>query len=346
MEHEHLLYYLISGVKEWERDFHVIPKKVQKGQQLLAFACALNDKEPPTDLSILVRMLMQPIEKWEIVGLTAYFPSNASIINRQYEISDEAEDFLSYYQHPEEKESSIVENILNICREQQLDEDYVKIRTFLSNPNHAVMDAKKLQRFKRRIPNDELANLFIACYEEVAYISNYKKCPNCGWTLKQREGAWHCNKDQTCRQLANFTNLKRFEENEGKMYRMKPGVQKYTLLPGMAEEEIAKRLREKGYTISIYPNIDEEDIAIVFDDYSVYIDVKDYRNPYTLAQYLIQKKPSKNSWYVIPSYHEEIFPAYKQIVQQCLKEANLPYRIVMEQSLIEELEVLQHDENI
>lgn len=342
MENQQLLYYLIKGIKEWEQDFYQIPKKIQKGQQLLVFSCALNKQYPPTDLSSLIRMLMMPVEEWGVEGLTQEFPPDARIINRQFGLTEEADDFLSYYQHPEEADNSTVEQILQYCRMHQLQDEYVQIRSFLSNPKHSVIGAGILARFKRHLSNIELGNLLMACYEEVSYLSNYRKCPYCGWTLQKRDGAWRCNKDQTCRQLASFTSFTSFDTTNEKNYRMKSGVQKYTLLPGMAEKKIAKKLQKKEYHISMYPNIDEEDIAIELGHHTIYLDVKDYRNPYTLAQYLISKKPSNDCWYVIPSYHEEQFPAYEKIVQQSLEEAHLSYRIVMEHSLISALEAMQH----
>lgn len=341
MDYKLLFYYLSAGAKEWEKNFHKIPRKILKGHQLLIHACAINKIKPPTDISMLVRMLMQPIEKWGIEQMTNVLPGNAQVISANYGVTEEAEDFLSYYKHPEEEQNAVMEKILAYCRAQNLQDEYVNIRMFLSNPAYAVVSAVELAKFRRRISHVELAGFFMMCYEEVSYIANFKKCPNCGWTLTEQNGAWRCNKDHTCRQLSNFTNVKFFSFDQEKVYRMTSGIQKYTLLPGMAEEKIATRLRKKGYSIIIYPEVDQDDIAIEFDYQTIYVDVKDYRNPYTLAHYLIDKNPPSTSWYVIPSYHEEIFPMYKQIVEQYLRESNLTYTIIMENELIKKLEAFQ-----
>lgn len=339
VDNSKMLYFLTRGFKRWEEEKDKIPYDVKIGHGLLVEACAKSGTLPPTDLPSLVRLLMKPSEQWGITGIETVYPLDAPLLDKFTGVSYEADDFVEIYVSPEENDQSIMKEILLYCREKELDSNYRKIRMFLSDPVNAVISGRSLWKLKDEILDETLQSLVNQCYEKVESLKNYKKCPHCSWTLVEKDGNWRCNKDVTCRSLANFTAVDAFDVDANLYYRLTPGIQKYTLLPGMAESKIAKRLKKKSYQLTMYPEVDKADIEVFLAGTSVQLDVKDYQNPCQLAQYLIKNEPQENCWYVIPSYHERIYKGYAKRVQNQLQNAGYTnIKVVMENNLIKELE--------
>lgn len=333
-----MLYFLTSGFKQWEKERNEVPHDLKMGHSLFVKACAQLGTLPPTDLPSLVRLLMKPSEQWGIAQLENFFPPDASLLDQLMGVSHEADDFVEIYISPEENEQSVMKKILLHCRNKGLDSEYRKIRMFLSNPVNAVISGHTIWKFIGGIGDENLHTLVNQCYEKVDSLENYKKCPHCGWTLSKKNGNWRCNKDTTCRGLANFTSVDAFDVDANLFHRLTSGIQKYTLLPGIAESKIAKRLTKNNYQLTMYPGIDKADIEVFLAGTSVQLDVKDYQNPNQLAQYLMKKEPLENCWYVIPSYHERIYKGYAKRVQNQLQNAGFTnIKIVMENNLLKEL---------
>lgn len=217
-----------------------------------------------------------------------------------------------------------MKQILITSRRKKLVSDYRSIRAFLSNPNHSVITYHKLYDFVyRNVKDADLQNLVFSCYEEFVNVTNYRKCPNCGWTLEWRKGNWRCNKEDVCHFVSDVQEFSSFGMTDEKLIRMTPGIQKYVLLPGMSEQNIAKKLSKKGYTVTMYPNIDEYDIQIELKNQVTMIDVKDYRNSWQLANYLNnlhQSKIKSNILYVIPDYRLQMTTHYQRKVINLLRD--------------------------
>ena len=316
-----MLYKLAIGFKKWEEQKGSLPEEVHDGLKLMVSECARNQMYPPTDINQLMKILTLPSKEWGISGLESIFPPEASLLNNEFGVTLEAEDFLEEIESPEEYEQSIMKQILLYCRTNNLEDSYRLIRIFLSNKSHSVIPFYKLYDFYGKISNSDLINLVSSCYEEVVNIEHYRKCPNCGWTLEWKKGNWRCNKENTCQALSDFRSIEHYDETDEKLLRMKSGIQKYILLPGMSELRIADKLSKKGYKVTMYPNIDEYDIKVETIDYVAMLDVKDYYNPYQLALYINNKTTTElndNVWYIIPDYRAKLFPEYQKRVKDYL----------------------------
>lgn len=109
----------------------------------------------------------------------------------------------------------------------------------------------------------------------------------------------------------------------------------------MAELRIAHQLEEKGYRSILYPNVDQYDIQIIAASRIINLDVKDYYNPYQLAQKIkenISINELEKCWIVVPTYQERISPQYVQRLYVLLGEPYNSLKIVLERDLYKEIE--------
>lgn len=335
-----MLYQLIVGLKKWEENLHVLPNELSLGQQMFIQFCAKYGSFPPTDLPSLIGKLQEPVGSWNISGIDKLFPENESLLDVDIGITIAAEDLLNLHSFPDEFEQSVMKQILLYCREHHLEKEYRIIRTFLSKPEHAVITYPSLHRLFGNIMNKELVKLIRKCYEAVN-VYNTRKCPHCGWTLVLKNGAWRCNKENICHLLGEFKELEVFNEDYDYM-RMMSGIQRYILLPGIMEREIANKLTKKGYNITMYPEIDRYDILIEHDNQQVFLDVKDYQNPFQLARSIyeasLDSEWNKDTWYVVPKYRIIEFPVYvKQVVNSLKEFTNKKITVISEQELFKKV---------
>lgn len=333
-----MLYLLAAGFKKWEENREIIPEEIYKGMKLLVKERAKNNLEPVVDLNHLVKLLTLPSKEWGVGGVEQFFPEEASLLDIEIGVTYEAEDLLAEYPTLDEYELSVMKKILIYCRDNHLEEEYRKIRTFFSSPDHAVIPFLKLHVFFGELQDDQLIQFVSLCYEEVTNIAIYRKCPICGWTLERKNGHWRCNKENVCHFLGDFNYLLPFEDTGERILRLKPSIQKYVLLPGMAEQRIAERLEAKGFQVNMYPNIDEYDIQAVSGETVFCLDVKDYKHPSQLASYLNRKPISEigpNLFYVIPDYRERSHRQYtKRVMQKLKNERKEIVKVISEKELL------------
>lgn len=138
-----MLYFLSIGFKRWEKE-KIIPDEVYTGMKLMVHECAKNNKRPPANIQELVKILTLPSKQWRILDLERIFPPDASLLDKDYGVNIEAEDFLENIESTEEYEQSIMKQILITSRRKKVDSDYRLIRAFLSDPNHSVITYHKI----------------------------------------------------------------------------------------------------------------------------------------------------------------------------------------------------------
>lgn len=340
---QEMLFNLITGLNQWQKNYSEIPDELHKGLLMFIGETAISGGEVPSDLYQILRKLHQPSKEWGIHSLENYYPEEASLVEEFIGITADAEEFMNTYISPHEAQQKNMSELLIYCRdeERRSDKDYRQIRTFLSNPQHSVMSSFQLTQFTESFNDRELIKLIHRCYEEVTGgISNYRKCPHCGWTLEIINQEWCCNKENICKSLRDFEKFELFPLGNERIVRMLPGIQRYVLLPGMSELKIASSLRRKGFTIEMYPNIDEYDLEISNGGKSIFIDVKDFKNPRTLANFFNIKsstyleKYRKDVYVVIPQYRNNLYPYYRDRAMALLSEDTLKYiKIIMEKDL-------------
>lgn len=325
-----MLFCLIEGIKLWERDYTKVPDKLYKGHLLFMKHIAMVDSNIPNNLFALIKTLKKPSFEWGIPQLVDIFSPESALIEPFNGITTEAEEFIESYQSLDETDQSVMRKILVFCRELDLDNEYRFIRTFLSNKTNAVIDAFSLGKsLAENLESQELRQLVFECYEVLPEpVSNYRKCPHCGWTLQYRNGNWFCNKENVCHTIESFEQISMFSFNEtDKIYRLTSGIQRYILLPGLQEIRFSNLLDKKGYQVTTYPDIDLYDLRINLAERIIDIDMKDYKSTSILADYFNQlsvsqlEKYHSDSYIVIPSYRIKHSPAYIKIVNSRLEES-------------------------
>ncbi|MCM3081751.1 hypothetical protein [Brevibacillus invocatus] len=338
-----MLFYLITGLQKWREDYSQIPEDLHKGMLMFIHEAAHSGSDFPADLHHLLQILHKPSKEWGIQGLAEFYPAEAALIEEFIGITPDAEDFLNIYISPKEAQQKNMLAILKFCRDDglNLQDEYARVRKFLSQSQNAVLSSFQLAQFAESFRDRELSNLVRHCYIEITpLISNYRKCPHCGWTLEYKQDQWHCNKENICREMSNFEKFEHFNFGDERVYRMLPGIQRYVLLPGISEMKIADNLMRKGYQVELYPNVDEYDLAVSLLGKQVFLDVKDFKDPSMLANFFNQKtlsyleKYSEHVYVVIPSYRNDLYSSYSKRVSMLLKDDAKKYiKIIMENEL-------------
>src|SRR5690625_2655918 len=137
----------------------------------------------------------------------------------------------------------------------------------------------------------------------------------------------------------------KFPESNDQLLRMISGIQRYTLLPGISENNIARRLQARGYSIQMYPNIDDYDILVERNGESIHLDVKDFYDPFYFAKHIYDEYEMKgidtDIWFIVPNTRLEVFPAYIEQVKMYIKQ-KIGYKInlMSEQELYRKVGVL------
>ncbi|KXG08662.1 hypothetical protein AT864_03079 [Anoxybacillus sp. P3H1B] len=340
---EQMIYNLAVGIQKWQQKKDVIPNELRKGHLQLIRLCSESGQPFPKNIiPELVTFLKRPLHEWRIDSICSRFDSDLYLIEDVGGLSDYFQEWLEMVGSIENEQQKTMKEILKYCRDHSLNEEYTKIRTFLTkNP---IIDYMKLQSFKMDFAR-ELANLVEACYEKMNIDNDIEICPYCGWTLERKKGELTCAK--LCRQLSDFNNTKTLKCTGTVYYRLKKGIQRFVLLPGKAELELFHKLKKKykNADVMLYPDIDKFDISVKKDHITFYLDMKDYAHPHLLADYFNSQDTKKyvdhmRSIVVIPNYRERLKPGYIKRFCARIQELglHLPFEVMLERECIKKMD--------
>ncbi|UOY92510.1 hypothetical protein MUG87_19195 [Ectobacillus sp. JY-23] len=344
IELKEMLYLIARGIQDWKKNWMHVPDSFYKGHSLFIKHCFLSNNRHPNNLYDFIHLLHRPSAEWGIPALAEVFPNDASFLSEGFGFSIEADDFLEEYENPQEFDQSVMKEILLYCREQGLDEEYRKARSFLSQPENAVLTYYNLVKKLNVFENLKVKEHVFSCYEILANsLGNYRQCPHCGWTLSLIKGQWKCNKEYLCEYFQSNANLKEFSFMESeKVYRLRAGIQRYVLLTGIFEENLYQRLRQ--YDAILYPDIDQFDIQVQAGEKAINIDMKDYKSPKTLANVFNNKsnhdleKYSYDVYIVIPDYRKQLNSRYVEQFYAHLQQVKHKYiKLMTERQLLRKL---------
>lgn len=322
-----LLYLLITGIQNWDSKKSVLPNELRQGHMALTKALLMAKRSVPADLPSLIQWLQTPVQEWGL-GESQVAPISSPILSRNGVITPDAADFIQIYDNPTEAQSREVFEILQYCRQAnpQLDDQYRTIRTFLIE--NAVVPGDILYPFAMQFPKD-LSKHIIACYDDeiTSKIEHYRKCPRCGWTLSYVDHQWQCGSYDLCGQI----QAKPFDPDEWpvdkRLFRLTEGVHRYTLLPGLAELQLKRKLEAEGFSVQLYPDVDRFDMTVKKDGRTIaMIDMKDFSHPLNLAYFfneltdhhLAKYTTGENIIVVVPDYRKQYHSKYAYQVKQAL----------------------------
>ncbi|PFS62755.1 hypothetical protein COK41_14825 [Bacillus cereus] len=316
-------------------DFEKFFKKLQ-GE----FLRCKNSKYPCNVYEFLA-LLRTPIKEWGYFNMNSIkerrINGNLILLGERVGVTSEALHIYNEHKSAYEAQTKPIEDIIRYCREKSLvdktmQQKYEFFRNYLIE--HPVIHPYYAENeIAVGLDNDSflINKLLEECYEPI--IGEYKYiCPSCGWTLQQKTLDYFYCLSNDCREGYDKTSLLQDQNliNLKVTHRTKEAIQRTTVIPGKKEVELAQRLRKKGVTVSMYPEIEAQgDIRaekIIHDKrISLYIDVKDYSSDYVLAERLIMEKEAgilKDVLIAVPDKkaNNKYLKAVKRILLE--KEAN------------------------
>lgn len=152
-------------------------------------------------------------------------------------------------------------------------------------------------------------------------------CPRCRWPMSIRGEAVSCSRSPTCLTAgARFTLRNQGllalgalvapeSEPATGMAAILPGVWRYTVLPGLEELDLARRLEKiSGVAVQLWPYVDAYDLDVQLGDHRWRVDVKDHVSAMRLARHLSEKPAREPTWIVVPDLRKEQVPVLQRHV--------------------------------
>ena len=224
----------------------------------------------------------------EIESMISYTPLIEKISNTTYILTEEGKEFASQCSeyNADEEQNKFFRKLRGLDSE-----CYIFIRRFIiENP---IATNYKLGAFKNQLINrgitDQLIHSIISLgYEDIPINASYK-CPYCGWTAQSdRGGGYSCSHPRCKEEMKVSPPLTIHGIDKSK--RVKPGINRFIVIPGLLELEINSFCDDHGIKCELWPEKDKYDCKIILPNQEIIaIDAKDYVNPYNLAYKLEQE---------------------------------------------------------
>lgn len=251
------------------------------------------------------------------------------------------------------QDNQLIVQILNKARNaynvdpKQASEEYVAVRWFIlthpwTTPEQIHEELGHLRYFKP----EEIGNLYqdarnlepvLLSPSSTSARASYWNCPSCGPLYVQQHQLQSIKQSACtgrCPGLQGWTPV----DPLTRPLVVKRGIHLRTYLPGVAERQLYRWLQEETQpgkvalvAVSLWPGVDRYDLQLRFSDGHIWaVDVKDYKDPYSLGQHIAQDTPYEVEaalrwqrgcyFYVFPSYREAWRPNYRQSVLQAAKQ--------------------------
>lgn len=305
--------------KALQGDEFTMPETVIHARRRLARLFLISGRKPLVGLNDWAAAMLRPMKEW--------LPESSFLIDPEAPLWEEdgwsrdAEDFMRAYGKPEDYQEQTVAKVVEYCRQYQDQQGYVRFRSFLSDPDWAVVSEEQLNQMAASFSDEFLKQQIRACYEPYTEWNHGRKCPNCGWSLTMKSGSWRCGRTNVCHKLEeafewSLQTAEPFSFKKGThVYRLRPGIHRYILVPGIPEKRIADHLA-KTHHIERYPEQDRFDLCIHQDEQKIYLDVKCFRRPTHLATYIERLgegrlEPFRNdAYFVVPDEYVYVKSGY------------------------------------
>lgn len=207
------------------------------------------------------------------------------------------------------------------------DAEYAAFREFLIEHGHGsrVETQQALAPSGLRL-TDLYEDIPAACRVHGREGDVFFPCPVCGWPMLLHETAARCQSPYCVSEGASFS----FGTEGGELValgkkpapdaipadgrvRLRRGPWRYTLLPGLVELDLAKRLeRIRGVKVTLWPERDRYDLHVKAADTSWRVDVKDWSNAIALADRLRRAPPEVETHVVVPDHRRHQLPLLRE----------------------------------
>ena len=158
-----------------------------------------------------------------------------------------------------------------------------------------------------------LTDLFMEIPEHLKRNRQAYPCPVCGWPMNLNVSPVTCG-SQWCVEtvgMYDWTPLGLVNCGSGKeisgypvnsTWMLRAPIWQFTLIPGLLELSIARRLGETGLETVLWPDVDMSDIRVFVKDRVINIDAKVWRSASRLATHIQSMPTNQDYWIVIPDY--------------------------------------------
>lgn len=229
----------------------------------------------------------------------------------------------------EEVEQGIIKTVMsNIGGRPDAAEVYTSFRKFLVE--HAWASVADAARLCRTVGVD-LARLFsevpVDARVVVGETEYFFPCLRCGWPMALQGESLSCARSPSCIKAGA-----RYRHLDGKLVALgrleppapvvcsgnaalRPGLWRYTVLPGLEELSLQKRLLAiPEVEVELWPFIDAYDLDVRLRDHRWRVDVKDHVSPMRLARHLAERPAREPTWIVVPDERRDQVSVLARVV--------------------------------
>ncbi|MDJ0742778.1 MAG: hypothetical protein QNJ32_05380 [Xenococcaceae cyanobacterium MO_167.B27] len=299
------LYQKVESGKNFEFPY---PKYLQQGYNKLLNFYIQQEQTPPYSLVELVRWCEhKSLSEWNL-NISEELIENEEYLLYKQEPTELCEELSQLIEEHGAFQKKLIGKVMSLCQSQQNPEMYIDFRGFLCDRSNSILDYLRKKNFRNKVPR--LASEIEEIYQEIPeiYVIDDKlyQCDRCGYLIvKNSEGKRVC-KNKKCRRKYK----PKFQAVKGTppFYLLHEEVHRFITLPGQAELELEEKLKKisPNLQVEIWKEYDKHDLYVTFSNNEKWaIDVKDWKNPYLLAQKLNSDSfPPQPEWdkafYVIP----------------------------------------------
>lgn len=229
----------------------------------------------------------------------------------------------------EEVEQGIIKTVMsNIGGRPNAAAVYTSFRRFLVE--HAWAPVSDAALMSRTVGVD-LARLFGEVPADARVVVSdaefFFPCPRCSWPMALQGESLSCARSATCIKAGA-----RYRHLDGKLVALsrseppapvacsgnaalRPGLWRYTVLPGLEELSLQKRLLAiPEVEVELWPFIDAYDLDVRLRDHQWRVDVKDHVSPMRLARHLAERPAREPTWIVVPDERRDQVSVLARVV--------------------------------
>lgn len=285
------------------------PPALSRGWNLLLLTCIRRGVPAPQSVTDLLAWARRPLAEWRLALPDGMATDDDRLLDDDFLPTSLCDELACSGDEDDLREHEFMEQVIMACRDAGDDGQraYVAFRRALIE--RPVLTHQELAETRSHLHLDALRALLNNAYQpapqSAAKDGVWATCRACGQLLlRTRQGAWTCEtescRDQGAPQVGRFIPLRH------EAVWLRRDLRRFIAAPGRAEVRLADALHQIGATVELWPAFDRYDLRVIFPNGAVWaLDVKDWRNPWLLAQHVRRRgfpssPPWDRAWFVFP----------------------------------------------
>ena len=238
-----------------------------------------------------------------------------------------------------ESVQNVVKRVRNTCRLRDGGEDlYRRFRQYIIE--HPIVD-DDVSLHELLVPlGVDVRELYMPVPQHLRHRNQIYPCPVCGWPLNLNGPVVTCQSTWCLTKAGSYSwsHGVLLHNGSGKpaacraandAMMLQPPIWKFTLVPGLLELSLARRIAAIGLEPRLWPDVDAADVQVVVHEEVVDIDAKVWRSLRHLAAHLKSMAAPSPRWIVIPDFmkqhvgylREQVPPSIRLFTELgCIKE--------------------------